>query len=277
MIKACETCGKEFNARHMASRFCSRHCMGVHQCHLKPPRPLLSNKDCPICGCVFHPRESGQTYCSRSCKGKARGGEYQCQTCGKTYIRFQGINAHFCSLQCKDQAHIRICRVCGKQFTATRMQERLCSDACRLQADHEWLWANHPKCVHTVQCAECGATHINGYGDKHKRFCSSACEHRHNGRIAKGRRRTKVTGAERINPLSVFAKAAWRCELCGVSTPRRLRGKQVDRSPELDHIIPLAIGGKHAWDNVQCLCRKCNGEKGATTVGQARFFSVVVI
>jgi hypothetical protein len=44
----------------------------------------------------------------------------------------------------------------------------------------------------------------------------------------------------------------------------------VDTAPELDHIIPLASGGAHVWDNVQCTCRKCNGEKGAEVLGQLR-------
>ena len=31
--------------------------------------------------------------------------------------------------------------------------------------------------------------------------------------------------------------------------------------PTLDHIIPLAKGGTHTWNNVQCACAMCNSEK----------------
>ena len=32
---------------------------------------------------------------------------------------------------------------------------------------------------------------------------------------------------------------------------------------EVDHIIPLALGGTNEWDNLQTLCRSCNRSKGA--------------
>ena len=33
--------------------------------------------------------------------------------------------------------------------------------------------------------------------------------------------------------------------------------------PSVDHIIPLANGGLHQWDNVQLAHRRCNSIKGA--------------
>jgi 5-methylcytosine-specific restriction endonuclease McrA len=33
---------------------------------------------------------------------------------------------------------------------------------------------------------------------------------------------------------------------------------------ELDHIIPLAMGGSNTARNIQVLCERCNREKGAT-------------
>lgn len=32
---------------------------------------------------------------------------------------------------------------------------------------------------------------------------------------------------------------------------------------EVDHVVPLALGGAHAVRNFQVLCRQCNAEKGA--------------
>jgi 5-methylcytosine-specific restriction endonuclease McrA len=49
-----------------------------------------------------------------------------------------------------------------------------------------------------------------------------------------------------------------------------LRGTHADRAPELDHILPLAAGGDHTFDNVACACRKCNQAKGALPLGQIR-------
>ncbi len=36
----------------------------------------------------------------------------------------------------------------------------------------------------------------------------------------------------------------------------------------VDHIVPLALGGTHTWNNVQLLCRACNGAKGIRTNSQ---------
>lgn len=86
----------------------------------------------------------------------------------------------------------------------------------------------------------------------------------------KALQRGKIDGAERFDPLEVLARDGWRCHICGVSTPKRLRGSYDDRAPELDHIVPLAAGGKHTRQNTACACRRCNREKGQRPLGQLR-------
>jgi 5-methylcytosine-specific restriction endonuclease McrA len=84
-------------------------------------------------------------------------------------------------------------------------------------------------------------------------------------RIHKAKRKVRMgVKAERIDPFKVFERDGWKCQLCGVDTPRSLRGSYEDSAPELDHIKPLALDGEHTWLNVQCACRKCNIRKGAT-------------
>jgi len=69
---------------------------------------------------------------------------------------------------------------------------------------------------------------------------------------------------ENVDPLMVLDRDKWKCRGCGIKTPQILRGTWEDNAPEVDHIIPLALGGSHVANNLQCLCRKCNQEKGAT-------------
>lgn len=83
--------------------------------------------------------------------------------------------------------------------------------------------------------------------------------------------RGKVHGAERFDPLEILVRDRWRCHICGISTPKRLRGTFHPQAPELDHIIPLALGGLHTRLNVACACRRCNGAKGSRPLGQLRF------
>ena len=55
---------------------------------------------------------------------------------------------------------------------------------------------------------------------------------------------------------AIYERDGWRCRKCGRRTD----------DLEIDHIIPIAKGGKTVPDNLQTLCRRCNKEKGDTTV-----------
>lgn len=91
------------------------------------------------------------------------------------------------------------------------------------------------------------------------------------------KRRTLERGAkvgEAFDPFDVFDRDGWRCQMCGVDTPKRLRGTIKPTAPELDHITPLGRGGKHTMTNAQCACRTCNITKGAgTRIYQAGLFT----
>jgi diadenosine tetraphosphate (Ap4A) HIT family hydrolase len=50
-------------------------------------------------------------------------------------------------------------------------------------------------------------------------------------------------------------RAAFRCELCGVSAD--------ERALDVDHILPKAAGGTDDSENLQALCWLCNTNKGA--------------
>lgn len=53
----------------------------------------------------------------------------------------------------------------------------------------------------------------------------------------------------------ILKRAAFHCELCGVS--------HEERALEVDHIVPKKHGGQDDWSNLQALCYKCNANKGA--------------
>lgn len=91
-------------------------------------------------------------------------------------------------------------------------------------------------------------------------------------RVRKHHHRAFIRGAsaEKFDPIEIFERDAWRCGLCGCSTPKGKRGTYDARAPELDHIIPIAAGGAHIRANVQCACRACNLAKGKKPLGQLR-------
>ena len=63
--------------------------------------------------------------------------------------------------------------------------------------------------------------------------------------------RGKVSNKMRF---SIYERDGYRCRKCGISD----RYTQL----EIDHIIPIAKGGKTTYDNLQTLCHSCNVEKG---------------
>ena len=121
-------------------------------------------------------------------------------------------------------------------------------------------------------CADCGAP-ISGVNLR-LTYCSSCCEQRAKKvkRISRavGKAKRRLAVVERFDPIEVLERDRWRCHLCGVSTPRRLRGTHNDRAPELDHIVPIAAGGEHSRRNTACACRKCNIAKSDKPLGQLR-------
>ena len=67
--------------------------------------------------------------------------------------------------------------------------------------------------------------------------------------------RSKVTNKLRFY---IYKRDGYRCKCCGRS------GTKTDL--EIDHIIPIAKGGKSKIDNLQTLCRKCNKMKGTNII-----------
>lgn len=63
--------------------------------------------------------------------------------------------------------------------------------------------------------------------------------------------RGKVSNKMRF---SIYKRDGYRCRMCGKS------GNFVDL--EIDHIKPIAKGGKSTYDNLQTLCHNCNQKKG---------------
>jgi 5-methylcytosine-specific restriction endonuclease McrA len=163
------------------------------------------------------------------------------------------------------------CKGCGTGFVRQQLGQLYCSASCRATA-----LTTKPERA----CSMCGVAFTPVYGDKRRTFCSPKCLKKA-GRISGGksdRKRARRAGV-RFQPVQrakVFDRDGWRCQVCGASTPKRLKGKTHPRSPELDHRIPLAMGGEHTYENCQLACRKCNREKGGTrVVGQLPLFATL--
>lgn len=197
-----------------------------------------------------------------------------CVNCGKDFV---GHNKTLRCPDCTPRADFKNeCKICGELFYPSRYAGRrqaIC-DACK------WTEGAKPT-SYTYTCKACGKEYDTAYKDRDV-YCSRECSFndddaawreklmedrvsliRNGGHIRRARR--FGVKYERINIVDVFKRDGWICYLCGVETPKELRGTHEDNAPELDHVIPLSRGGTHTKDNVRCSCRKHNMLKGSMT------------
>jgi 5-methylcytosine-specific restriction endonuclease McrA len=127
---------------------------------------------------------------------------------------------------------------------------------------------------HPKYCKTCHKVVFNEIRKKHaKKFRKKQRElgirsHTHIKRAKK----YKVEFDRKLSAIDVFDRDKWRCQLCGIATPKKLKGTLKPNAPELDHIVPLSKGGPHTLKNVQCCCRSCNIKKSDKPLGQLLMF-----
>ena len=99
---------------------------------------------------------------------------------------------------------LRPCRHCGEPTVGNMEYPRTCGE-CRSQLRREA-----------------------------RRACKSRKKHK---RVYRAKRRAIERGAnaDRIDPIKVFDRDGWRCQLCGCRTPKGLRGTYESDAPEMDH------------------------------------------
>ena len=64
----------------------------------------------------------------------------------------------------------------------------------------------------------------------------------------------------RVLVRTVLARAGRKCQQCGAE----------DEALEVDHILPLALGGEDKLDNLQALCPACHKRKTADDIRRMR-------
>lgn len=287
---------KLWSGRGRRPRYCGSH--------KEPPRtpPAKEQKQCPGCRGIFICATDWQVYCTRPCRVRATLGykprdevrTYACVRCSKSFESAY-LNPMYCGQKCKKAAFrarnpeaaklcayiAKHCTRCGKA-EGHRRDWALClkcrrSDklAASREAGRAMAEAKHKAAARDAVCAGCGAVYCPLYGRNlgPKRLCSEACSselRRKHARAAKMKRKAHERGAhaESVDPYKVFSRDGWRCKLCGVATPRHLRGTNEHNAPELDHVHPISRGGPHTYANTQCLCRSCNGFKSDRTMNE---------
>lgn len=127
-------------------------------------------------------------------------------------------------------------------------------------------------------CCECGQTFLVGFGTKtsggHEKFCSQICMRMHRKKIKRNQNRAHDKRLKRcavidhsINLKDLYDRDLGICWLCGSRcdwNDKRIRKRTVicgETYPSIDHVLPIAKGGEHIWENVRLAHRGCNSHK----------------
>lgn len=114
-------------------------------------------------------------------------------------------------------------------------------------------------------------------GDKtiRKKYCSPECARKADNKRRDFNRRIKLKSAmvdKDITVEGLYRRDNKTCYLCGRKcnfedyTVRDGAFIAGDWYPSIDHVIPLAKGGLHSWDNVMLAHHRCNSEKRDKTI-----------
>lgn len=211
---------------------------------------------------------------------------FSCVDCSAVFARSNGagrprIRCHDCSPKVEPKSKpagdlLAVCAwmACRAQFKVSHASTIYCGPQCRIDSGN---WAQHVRVRRNdaVACAGCGV-HFSPLSSR-RNYCTELCRISAGYRRNPGsthRRRAKRFGCEyaEIDKVRVFERDGWRCQLCGVKTPKTAKGTRAANAPELDHIVPMSRGGAHRYENVHCACRACNAAKGARPLGQVLMF-----
>ena len=266
----CAQCGVRFETERKR-KYCCLHCTQTAMSRRKGKKPLAeykakmrakSHRTCPQCGVEFKKTRhdnhvSGpQIHCSRKCRGES---EREASAAAAVDVDLEHPNIT------RDRLVYRRWSLGYGRGVESQKYRRWGERARKPCADCDGIvGAGRTKIYPALRCQECAKAE--------KRRISKRCPSR---RAAKARRRALERGsnAERFDPFEIFERDKWRCHLCGIKTPKRLRGSFEPNAPELNHIISLAEGGEHSRRNTACACRKCNLDKGARSQGQLRLIA----
>ena len=196
----------------------------------------------------------------------------RCRKCGRTFERqahiFRDVvngtwqAANECPL-CKDDAQKDRERQRAEQAEHEawiKAEQRATKMAELISRQMEERLANHV-------CKNCGAEYcIATTGYNSEQYCSEKCMKRWAMRVKNDRRLRKMKSRHHdidITLEKLFIRDGGTCYICGrqCNWNDMTDGNAGNTYPSIDHVVPIAKGGTHTWQNIRLACRRCNWEK----------------
>jgi 5-methylcytosine-specific restriction endonuclease McrA len=216
-------------------------------------------KTCEQCGKEFGPRRD------RSWSAKQWANARFCgPSCGNTWkaLNSEGAGAAFKGGPEHGQK-VRVGQAPHRQAQATKRRAKRRHEAATKRLALAAKGASGVGRWYGATCRGCSTSFVSRWPAQ---TCSKRCRRRVDNRLRRDaygnhRERARFYGVayEPVQRQTIFTRDGYRCQLCGLRT----RGKWPNpRSPTLDHIVPLVLGGAHTPTNLQCACAACNSLKG---------------
>lgn len=153
---------------------------------------------------------------------------------------------------------------CGRPLPRNRNRGRKrewCSESCRVRA-YRIKKPLEKRAKIAFACIECGSATL---GRRRAQCCSRRCGNRITRRLYRGRLR--LLGRDKIAKQLLGERDGWKCWICsGAVDPALSPSRPLGAS--IDHVLPVAAGGSHTWDNVRLAHLVCNTRRG--TAGMLR-------
>lgn len=274
--KLCKTCGGFFVAKNNSALYCSKKCKDI-SFRTKHGIPCNANtepfiKICDVCGKEFETFRDADKRCSPECTKIGRKQtawkspelEKKCYICGELFITHRDVQKTCGKEGCKSEYRKYRKRIRSKEANERKKVERLWQNAYRMEER---------------TCSICGAF-FYCLKEESRKTCSSECSKdyaRKKQKTYNDKRLEKYNISEdRIDLKTLYKRDKGICYLCGKECDWNDHEWKDgihytgDNYPSRDHVVPLALGGEHTWENVRLAHMKCNVEKGVTTPDYTR-------
>ena len=154
-----------------------------------------------------------------------------------------------------------ICRECSKEKKQTEKLRKH-----KLIEYKKAIMSVNQEQMMLRKCPMCRAFY---FGYEKDRFCSKECKaialKKYVNRYKEiKRKRCKTDESKYINLASLYERDRGICWLCGKPCDMSLDTND-NYYPSIDHVYPVAKGGKDTWDNVRLAHRICNTRKATST------------
>ncbi|MFS0878278.1 helix-turn-helix domain-containing protein [Solibacillus isronensis] len=220
---------------------------------------------CKNCNIEYKTQRHHTKFCSDKCRAtynKAnRGHKRKCERCNGTFLNYKEVK--YCSSECSEAAF-------DERKKERELQIKIHEETKRRNIAITKLLRTIVNVKDkTKECVVCQKEFRGKYAMK---YCSEECSSegiritRRKKRVSKDKRwrkNGKVDYSVTLDKLHIRDNGV--CHLCNKKTNYNdfvitdhnhfIAG---DNYPSIDHVIPIAKGGLHRWDNVKLAHRRCN-------------------